>query len=482
MTTTVTKTIGIAGGRDYADLQSFFNATPANLVTADQQWIGELYNDGEIVVSSAQTLAARTTDATRNIILRTATGAGVADNANKLTNALYYNAANGVAIRCTVGSGAVITIPADYTEIRGLQIKSSNSNSLTLLTVNGHNVVIVGNVLECASDGGSTYVINAGNSAGGDAPIIENNTCVRTSSAGVGRGITTNYNNAGSIVGNTLYTATASTGQGIQCNTTGPVIKNNAIFGFNTTAIQGGNVNTTNNSTSAASISSGSGNLVSQVFANQFVSTTDLRIKAGAGLIAAGVAFAGWITDILGQTRASPPSIGAQEYVSPPAALVASPTVVTTATASLTTQILLAASGTAVATATGVLSSNGFAGTASVVATMTASLTTAIRLLASAVGLSSATAALTTSAAVGFDFVLGNNTGQLWTGETGLVVNIYNATTGVLVLRKTGLTSHATTANVQVRDITGVIVAGTTYSYEPVLTLNGRVLPTAQAV
>lgn len=163
------------------------------------------------------------------------------------------------------------------------------------------------------------------------------------------------------------------------------------------------------------------------------------------------------------------------------AVLTANATSISTATASLTTAIKLAANATAVATATADFVNANIYAAAAAVATATAALTTAIKLAASATGVSTATAALTTIAAIGFDFILGNNTGQLWTGETGMVVNIYNATTGALVLRKTGLTSDATTANVQIRDITGALIASTTYSFEPVLTTNGRVLPTATA-
>jgi hypothetical protein len=73
---------------------------------------------------------------------------------------------------------------------------------------------------------------------------------------------------------------------------------------------------------------------------------------------------------------------------------------------------------------------------------------------------------------------LKNNTGTLLANETGVVVNIYNVTTGALVVRKTGLTSNAS-GIVTVND--ALIVAATTYAYEVVLTANGRILPVAVA-
>lgn len=52
-------------------------------------------------------------------------------------------------------------------------------------------------------------------------------------------------------------------------------------------------------------------------------------------------------------------------------------------------------------------------------------------------------------------------TGLLKTGQTGVQVDIYNRATGALVIRKTGLATHATTADCVVFD--AAIVASTTY-------------------
>lgn len=163
------------------------------------------------------------------------------------------------------------------------------------------------------------------------------------------------------------------------------------------------------------------------------------------------------------------------------AALAATPASVSTATAALTTAIQCAAAAVSVSTATASLVDNIIYANAASVSAATAALTTAIRLAATPASVSAATAALTTTAAVGFDTpVLKNNTGTVLSSETGVVVNVYNSTTGALVLRKTGLTSNGSGV-VAVRDITAALVAATTYSYEVVLTSNGRRLPTATA-
>lgn len=154
---------------------------------------------------------------------------------------------------------------------------------------------------------------------------------------------------------------------------------------------------------------------------------------------------------------------------------------VATSTAALTTSILLAANAVAVATVTAALTNNGLGANAVAVATATAALTTSILLATSAVAVATATAALTTIAAVRFSTpALKNNTGTVLSGETGVIVNIYNSTTGALVLRKTGLSSDGSGV-VAVADVTGTLVASTVYSYEVVLSSNGRRLPTATA-
>lgn len=73
--------------------------------------------------------------------------------------------------------------------------------------------------------------------------------------------------------------------------------------------------------------------------------------------------------------------------------------------------------------------------------------------------------------------VLKNNTGTVLASQTGVICNVYNATTGALVLHKTGLTSDVNGV-VSVTDVT--MVGGTTYTYEIVLS-GARRLPTAVA-
>lgn len=76
--------------------------------------------------------------------------------------------------------------------------------------------------------------------------------------------------------------------------------------------------------------------------------------------------------------------------------------------------------------------------------------------------------------------VLKNNTGTILASVSGIVANIYHPTTGVLVVRKTGLSSDGS-GIVTISDV--LLSAGTTYAYELDLsaTSQGRRLPTGVA-
>lgn len=71
-----------------------------------------------------------------------------------------------------------------------------------------------------------------------------------------------------------------------------------------------------------------------------------------------------------------------------------------------------------------------------------------------------------------------NNTGTLLANLGGIIVNVYDANTGALVLRKTGLSSNAAGV-VSFSD--AALVSGTSYAYEVVTPANGRRLPVGTA-
>lgn len=73
---------------------------------------------------------------------------------------------------------------------------------------------------------------------------------------------------------------------------------------------------------------------------------------------------------------------------------------------------------------------------------------------------------------------LKNNTGTVLASISGWTVNVYNASTGALVVQKTGLATNAS----GILTITDAAIAsGTSYTYEPVHATYGRRLPTGTA-
>ncbi len=123
MPTTITETIGSGG--DFTTPALWEAALPANLVTADEIRVGEQLNEEFSGSGNQLTIAGQTTDATRYVVYTAAAGASFADNANKLTNELRYNASNGAGIRGTSYYSTAVVVTTDYTRITRLQIHAS---------------------------------------------------------------------------------------------------------------------------------------------------------------------------------------------------------------------------------------------------------------------------------------------------------------------------------------------------------------------
>ena len=304
MTTTVTKTIGSAAGRDYSTFASAFAALPASLVTVDQQWIFEAYNDSQFT-SANVTLTGVTTDATRNIIVRPAAGQGWRDSPSGAP--LYPDQTKGVLITQSGNTGTVFTVNNTDVTIDGLQIV--NLAVLAAFNHAGGTNVVVKNVL-ASSPGTAT----------GDGTFIGNGckfiNCLGINSA-TGNGFVDFANN--SEFHNCTAVAPGGGGyRGFRGNYTTPLYLNCASFG---SAVAFANTTNTSSNYNVASDATapGANSLQNKIFANQFVSTAnDFRPKAGADLINAGTpdtANTGGV-DIKNQTRsATTPTVGAYEYI-----------------------------------------------------------------------------------------------------------------------------------------------------------------------
>ena len=308
MTTTITKTIGIAAGRDCASVLAFFNLIPANLVAVDQQWIGEFYNDGELVTTADAVLTSRVTDPTRNIILRPATGQGFASNATAATNALTYDATKGVALKFNNYGGINLKLTADYTEVRGLQIQINDASPPSNVYLEGNYCKAIANIVQSQA--------NAPLSLSGNFTEAHENLIIASGSGAAG--LTFGYGGNCLATYNTIYAAASSSNNAISVNANGqvfPVCKNNAIFGF-TTPILNGDPSSSNNGTDAPNCT-GTANLLGLLFTENFVSITDLHVKSTSVLIGASTAIAGQTIDILSRPRANPSTIGCFSYNTP---------------------------------------------------------------------------------------------------------------------------------------------------------------------
>lgn len=321
MPTTIIKTLGNGGstnGYDYGDFNAFAAAVPANLVTADEQWILEVYaTHGEIALTTTQTISGKTTDATRNIIIRAAAGQSFSDHANKATNALRYNDSNGAAITNNSNAGwLVVNDFASVSRIEGLQFRGTNTAAMHTLLRIADTGVIDKCIVDCAVLAYQNGAIRCGrfiNSVGyarsnvGDTKIL----------------VRLPWNGASSAcVGSTLYSV-SGTATAIAQSGAGAVISNCAIFGFSTAlsnAGAGGTFSPTYCATNLSGIG-GSNNVESLTASSQFEDLTttsfDFRAKTGGALINAGSraqTYTGDL-DILKQSRSTTtPTIGAFEY------------------------------------------------------------------------------------------------------------------------------------------------------------------------
>ena len=320
MPTTVTKSIGTTG-RDYSDWQTFFDAMPASLVAVDEAWVGEGYNDSEFALGTVLTLSGHTTDATRNITLTCGAGQSFRDNANKLTNALRYNASNGVAIRNNVTQYfPTLEIQTDFVTLTGLQIQghptSRPDNKAILNDQAAGSCVMQDCILESWSGGLEAVRWRSG--------TIRNCLIVQRASDANSNGLGFGYPGTIVCVNNTIVcpsdlTAGESAVTAANGTTT---ITNCAMFGFAATA----NVDsrfTGSNNAADVTIGFGSSNQSGKTYANQFQDTADatrdFRLKTGADCIDNGVTdTTNGTPDIVGTARpqGSAYDIGAWELAS----------------------------------------------------------------------------------------------------------------------------------------------------------------------
>ena len=310
---------GAATARAFPTPATWASGAPADLTIQDSGngwiWKGEIYKEGTGAnnewrigtLFSGNFIAQFTsiTNASSYFIMTAAAGQSFVDNANKLTNALNYDPANGVAINNLSGYAGITG--TRKVEISNLQITLA-ANSNFYFTGGGGSLLVKNCILyKCffVENVSTTNCLMYGNNQAVQnqaSPVYHRNTTF----IGTGTG---NFSNVGGI---------------------GLLVKNCTFFAFTGIVAQTDTANSTYNATDLASFGwTATGNIVSQTFANQFENigsgTEDFRVKTGAGLIGVGIRDQTFTNDldIVGSARStgvspSGPTIGAWEYASTP--------------------------------------------------------------------------------------------------------------------------------------------------------------------
>jgi len=311
MPTVINKLVAYTGG-DYTSLNAALSALPASLVSSDEQWnitIGEsaagVY---EWTISVDNIFGGKTTDATRYVSLSAQTGKSFKDNAGKLTNALRYNGANGIALN--IGSGNYVVLP-NYTRISGLQIKG------------GFQIDFGGNhkLNDCivSRQGSSSAAQNQDSIWTNSVWITDTNSPFLDTGNG---NRTREFHNChfwAYAPGASSYWAINDYGNFL--------LKNCTLFGFVgvvSAGAPGSFTGSANNATNLSSVPAGfSGTLLNLTASSQFENVTagseDFRVKTGSSLINAGVRDQTYTNDldIVGSARSiTTPTIGAWEFPS----------------------------------------------------------------------------------------------------------------------------------------------------------------------
>ncbi len=316
-----TKSIGSAGGRDYATIAlwaAYVNALV--LIAANER--GECYNDSEFTTAANITIGGWTNLGSFTVTLTPASGQGFRDNASVQTNALRYNQANGVGLSSSASYASTLTLTTAFTVIDGLQIKTTDNASQNCidagagpLSITFQNNIVYGKVRNVNF---SFFLLFAADLT----PLIQNNVFIVTSASGCG----IEASKGGTWLDNTIVSSGPSSSTGIKnVYAPRPLVKNTAVAGFTTDYSGTADGSSTNNATDLGAFGGtnyGTSGQVSLVATTEWQSVTaaseDLRLKSTSAKLKDNGVTAGPTNDIAGTTRpqGSAYDIGAWELVS----------------------------------------------------------------------------------------------------------------------------------------------------------------------
>lgn len=328
MATVVTKLVKYTGG-DYTTIHSALAALPASLVAVDEQWDIVLDESAasvyEWTVSTDLDFPACTTDATRFVRIKAATGKSFRDNTDKETDPLTYDASYGIAVRQSADYIHFFRANLAYTRFENIQFHTNNYLTANLGGDSGNvrfdNCLIYNN-RESMGDSGGGYTDTVLRFSDGGNLL---NQCVFIGPNAFGQ-----YGGSGTTEARNCSFVMEQGQTGFAFFNDWHTVKltNCKFVGYNKTAFSSGNAldaASDYNATSAGTVPSnfGSNSLTGLTAADLVESNTygssDARTKAGASTIAAGTRDQTYTADVdvVGRTRSTTtPTIGAWEYIS----------------------------------------------------------------------------------------------------------------------------------------------------------------------
>lgn len=478
MTTTIVKTIGTGG--DYSTLQSWEDACPASLVSLDQIWQGRVKNQEFSGTGGLLVISGTTVSANCYVELTTDIGASFSDHASKATNPLRYDATKGAAIKMTGVWSIGVTVGQNYTRISKLQLSATSlaGGAGSMLDIGAALSATNCSVDKCIIEGYSSGIGGVLNFSGSGNTL--SNSLVVQKRTGTPTAYIAQITSGVNAYNCTLVSIGGTLDSGIRSMYASEDFRNCYIGGA--TVPVSGNATVTKTTSHFSGTASGftTTPLSTATFENIIDGTHDLRLKAGSGLIDVGTTDATYAaTDILGTARTTY-DVGAWESGGGGGG---GDTTIPTLTGVVTVSALTTTSYTATwpsgsdnVAITGYeyrLNAGSWVSVGNVltigISARTPGSTDTFEVRAYDAAANKSTPALSTSVtladiAVGtitFPAVKDWSTGNLKLNESGVTVIVNNVTTGALVIKLTGKTTHATTGVCTVSD--ALIIAGTQY-------------------
>lgn len=301
-----TKSLGLTG-RDYSTLAAWASYVNALSLSADE--ILEVYNDGGAVADTASVTVGGWTANGFSVTIRPASGHGIKDNPNKLTNALRWDSSNGAALTNSIAASHAYVFGGANLIVQDLQFRATSASAVSCVAVATHAITINRSILwQSANTSGKGLTQSSGS-------VILNDCLIYSK----GDGVLCNDFNA--VRANNCTIAGAGNGKGIkQPYAAGPIIKNTSVIGFATDYEGASGTGSTNNATDKGTFggtgfgTSGQTSIGASDFENLTAGTEDFRIKSGSTkLIDTGAASIGSGSDVVSTVRTGTRDIGAWE-------------------------------------------------------------------------------------------------------------------------------------------------------------------------